>query len=95
MEEMTREEYMEMCGDCLSEEECVQLFERTKQELKDGTAVWNMSLEVAYNEFVTGLEEAICEDVERELFPERQNMPCDTSGICDGHGCSQYYQCQC
>ena len=50
MEEMTREEYMEMCGDCLSEEECVHLFRCTKQELKDGTAIWNMSLEIAYNE---------------------------------------------
>ena len=53
VEEMTREEYMEMCGD-LSEEECVQFFGCTKTALKDGTAVWNMSLEFAYNEFITG-----------------------------------------
>lgn len=93
---MERTEYMVMVGECLSEDECMRLFERSKDELKEGTAVWNQSLEIAYNEYCDNedADEDDWDDYDIEA-DYAQNMPCDTSGICGGHSCPQYYQCQC
>lgn len=48
---MSRIEYMQMLGSCLSVQECLSLFHRTKEELEEGTAVWNYELEYVYNEY--------------------------------------------
>lgn len=47
---MERIDYMKMCAECLSEDEC-RLFDRDRDEMAEGTAVWNQSLEIAYNEY--------------------------------------------
>lgn len=49
---MDRTEYMQICGDCLTDEDCVRLFDRNKKDLMEDTAQWNQALEVAYNEYV-------------------------------------------
>lgn len=89
----TRNEYMEMCGYCLSEEECMQLFNRTKDDLLEGTAVWNESLEYAYNEWVSEEEYAETHECEDEYVPHyNDNMYCDDTGYCSS-SCPNYYKC--
>jgi hypothetical protein len=50
--DMDRIDYMQMAAYCLSEEDCIRLFDRTKDEMLDGSAVWNQSLECAYNDYI-------------------------------------------
>ena len=49
---MERTDYMVMCAECLNEDECRRLFDRDRDEMLDGSAVWNQSLECAYNDYI-------------------------------------------
>ena len=94
---MERTEYMVMVGECLDEDECMRLFERSKDELKEGTAVWNQSLEIAYNEYCYNEEADEDEDdgFDYEIAEGyASNMPCDNSGYCDPMHCPQFHECQ-
>ena len=91
---MERTEYMVMVGECLSEDECMRLFERSKDELKEGTAVWNQSLEIAYNEYCDNEEDDDAYYDSLDYSEARQNMPCDNSGFCGGWSCPRFYECQ-
>ena len=51
---MYRVDYMRMCAESLSESECRRLFDRDREEMLEGTALWNFPLEVAYNEVCDG-----------------------------------------
>lgn len=93
---MERIDYMKICAECLSEDECRRLFDRDRDEMAEGTAVWNQSLEVAYNEYCDN--ENGDEDDEDGFDYEiaegyAENMPCDTYGMCAGVSCSHYFQC--
>lgn len=89
---MERTEYMIMIGECLNEDECMRLFERSKDELKEGIAVWNQCLEIAYNEYCDN------EDENEDYFDNEivegfaDNMPCDNTGYCDPH-CPHFHEC--
>ena len=86
---MERIDYMKMCAECLSEDECRRLFDRDRDEMAEGTAVWNQSLEIAYNEYCDnedGFDYEIAEGY-------AENMPCDTYGMCAGVSCPHYFQC--
>ena len=91
---MERIDYMKMCAECLSEDECRRLFDRDRDEMAEGTAVWNQSLEIAYNEYCDN------EDDEDEWFdPEiaegfAGNMPCDNTGYCDPMHCPKFHECE-
>lgn len=88
---MTRIEYMAMCAECLNEDECRRLFDRDRDEMLEGTAVWSQSLEIAYNEYCDNSEE---EDEDGDYFEGyAENMPCDTYGMCGGTGCPNYWKC--
>lgn len=90
---MKRIDYMKMCAEYLSEDECRRLFDRDRDEMAEGTAVWNQSLEIAYNEYCDN------EDGDEDGFDYEiaegyaENMPCDTYGMCAGVSCSHYFQC--
>lgn len=90
---MERIDYMKMCAECLNEDECRRLFDRDRDEMAEGTAVWNQSLEIAYNEYCDN------EDDDEDGFDYEiaegyaENMPCDTYGICVGVSCLRYFQC--
>lgn len=91
---MERTEYMIMVGECLSEDECMRLFERSKDELKEGTAVWNQSLEIAYNEYCDNQDEDEDEYFDAEIVEGYAgNMPCDNSGYCDPCHCPRFHEC--
>ena len=79
-----RIDYMKMCAESLNESECRRLFDCDREEMLEGTAVWNFSLEVAYNEF--------CDGDDYEDYEDDGNMPCDDTGYCD-ITCPQYWQC--
>ena len=92
---MERIDYMKMCAECLNEDEC-RLFDRDRDEMAEGTAVWNQPLEIAYNEY--------CDNEDGDEYDEdgfdyeiaegyAENMPCDTYGMCAGVSCSHYFQC--
>lgn len=49
---MTRTEYGTLLGESLSNDECIRLFDTTKDELLENRYKWNQSLEVAYQEFM-------------------------------------------
>ena len=88
---MERIDYMKMCAECLSEDECRRLFDRDRDEMAEGTAVWNQPLEIAYNEY--------CDEDDEDGFDYEiaegyaENMPCDTYGMCAGVSCPRYFQC--
>ena len=93
---MERIDYMKMCAECLSEDECRRLFDRDRDEMAEGTAVWNQFLEIAYNEYCDN--EDGDEDDEDGFDYEiaegyAENMPCDTYGMCAGVSCPHYFQC--
>ncbi len=89
---MERTDYMIMCAECLNEDECHRLFDRDRDEMLDGTAVWNQSLEIAYNEYCENEDE---DDNFNDEIVEgyADNMPCDTYGMCSGVSCPRYFQC--
>lgn len=93
---MERTEFMVMCGECLRDFECMEKFDRTKESLLDGTAVWNQALEVAYNDYVSTLEYEEEEDRLTRYYHDEavQNMPCDNSGYCGGWSCPRFHECQ-
>ena len=90
----TRNEYMEMCGYCLSEEECIKLFDRTKDDLLEGTATWNEALEFAYNEWICEEEYAAEHENDEDDIVKgfNNNMPCDDTDYCSS-SCPNYYKC--
>ena len=92
---MERIDYMKMCAECLNEEEGRRLFDRDRDSMLDGSAVWNQALEVAYNEYCDNEEED--EDAyydSLDYSEARQNMPCDNSGYCGGWSCPRFHECQ-
>lgn len=88
MTTITRHEFMELCGETLSEEECVNMFNIPKDRLRDGSAMWTFELEVAYNDFVDSFDDI----EEEEHTPNYKSMPCDEDG-CAGSSCPRYYEC--
>lgn len=90
---MERIDYMKMCAECLSEDEC-RLFDRDRDEMAEGTAVWNQSLEIAYNEYCDNEDDGEDDGFDYEIAEGyAENMPCDTYGMCAGVSCSHYFQC--
>ena len=90
---MERIDYMKMCAECLNESECRRLFDRDRDEMLEGTAVWNQSLEIAYNEYCDN-EDDEDDDFNYEITEGyAENMSCDTYGICAGVSCPHYFQC--
>lgn len=91
---MERIDYMKMCAECLSEDECRRLFDRDRDEMAEGTAVWNQPLEIAYNEYCDNEDDGEDDDFDYEIAEGyAENMPCDTYGMCAGVSCSHYFQC--
>ena len=91
---MERIDYMKMCAKCLSEDECRRLFDRDRDEMAEGTAVWNQSLEIAYNEYCDNEDDGEDDGFDYEIAEGyAENMPCDTYGMCAGVSCSHYFQC--
>lgn len=91
---MGRIDYMEMCAECLSEDECRRLFDRDRDEMAEGTAVWNQSLEIAYNEYCDNEDDGEDDGFDYEIAEGyAENMPCDTYGMCAGVSCPCYFQC--
>ncbi len=89
---MERIDYMKICAECLSEDECRRLFDRDRDEMAEGIAVWNQSLEIAYNEYCDNEDED--DGFEYEIAEGyAENMPCDTYGMCAGVSCPRYFQC--
>ena len=93
---MERIDYMKMCAECLSEDECRRMFDRDRDEMAEGTAVWNQALEVAYNDHVSTQEYEKEEDRLARYYHDEaaQNMPCDNSGYCGGWSCPRFHECQ-
>lgn len=91
---MERIDYMKMCAECLSEDECRRLFDRDRDEMAEGTAVWNQSLEIAYNEYCDNEDDGEDDGFDYEIAEGyAENMPCDTYGMCAGVSCPCYFQC--
>lgn len=91
---MERIDYMKMCAECLSEDECRRLFDRDRDEMAEGTAVWNQSLEIAYNEYCDNEDDGEDDGFDYEIAEGyAENMPCDTYGMCAGVSCPRYFQC--
>lgn len=91
---MERIDYMKMCAECLSEDECRRLFDRDRDEMAEGTAVWNQSLEIAYNEYCDNEDDGEDDGFDYEIAEGyAENMPCDTYGMCTGVSCPHYFQC--
>lgn len=91
---MERIDYMKMCAECLSEDECRRLFDRDRDEMAEGTAVWNQPLEIAYNEYCDNEDDGEDDGFDYEIAEGyAENMPCDTCGMCAGVSCSHYFQC--
>ena len=90
---MERIDYMKMCAECLNEDDCRRLFDRDRDEMLDGTAVWNQSLEIAYDEYCDNEDED--EDDSNYEIAEgyTSNMPCDNSGYCGGWSCPRFHEC--
>lgn len=92
---MEKIDYMKMCAECLNEDECRRLFDRDRDEMAEGTAVWNQSLEIAYNEYCDNEDDDEDNDgFDYEIAEEyAENMSCDTYGACAGVSCPRYFQC--
>ena len=91
---MERIDYMKMCAECLNEDECRRLFDRNCDEMAEGTAVWNQSLEIAYNEYCDNEDGDDEDGFDYEIAEGyAENMPCDTYGMCAGVSCPHYFQC--
>lgn len=91
---MERIDYMKMCAECLSEDECRRLFDSDRDEMAEGTAVWNQSLEIAYNEYCDNEDDGEDDGFDYEIAEGyAENMPCDTYGMCAGVSCPCYFQC--
>ena len=91
---MERIDYMKMCAECLSEDECRRLFDRDRDEMAEGTAVWNQFLEIAYNEYCDNEDDGEDDGFDYEIAEGyAENMPCDTYGACAGVSCPCYFQC--
>ena len=56
---MNRMEYMRELAYNLSEDDCQRFFGVSRDLMSEGKAIWNYSLECAYNEYMTE-----CEDTE-------------------------------
>lgn len=91
---MERIDYMKMCAECLNEDECRRLFDRDRDEMAEGTAVWNQPLEIAYNEYCDNEDDGEDDGFDYEIAEGyAENMPCDTYGMCAGVSCPHYFQC--
>ena len=92
---MERVEYMEMAAYCLSEDDCKRLFDRDRDKMLDGTAVWNESLEAAYNDYCNNEKEDEDEYFDAEIAEGyASNMPCDNTGYCDPMHCPIFHECE-
>lgn len=54
---MTRWDFMEMIADCFDEFSCQMYFGVSRDLLASHKAVWNQSLEIAYNDYICEMEE--------------------------------------
>lgn len=91
---MERIDYMKMCAECLSKDECRRLFDRDRDEMAERTAVWNQPLEIAYNEYCDNEDDGEDDGFDYEIAEGyAENMPCDTYGMCAGVSCPHYFQC--
>lgn len=98
----TREEFVDFCVECLTDEECVKVLAHTKEELEHfDTLKWDMTLETAYNLFLSasGMTDELEEDEEEKDVDDEyvaefnKNTYCDTFGVCGGPQCPNYYEC--